>query len=456
MALVYDSKKRIYTLKGKYKNAKGKWVDYEKTTPEFQFKKKSEAKAADIELRKYLSKCSENKISSDRQTFSDIADQYFKEKRRMLKATTIQTDSKALKKVDSLFDLFMDEITTDKIQDVLDDMDYDGYSLNYIDKIRLNIGRIFKYAVSKHIISANPMNDVQAIKRPNEVKDDEIVFWEPNEFLTFISNVDDFQDYVFFSYLYHTGCRKGESLALNWEDIDLIKSTFRINKTCSQSVDGEAFVITPPKTENSYRTKLMPKVLLEAMTKYYETRSKFYMFNRKCFVFGSLDRPYPTSTLDRHFKKYQKLADGWVSKKQLSHIDLNKSGMDFMLNDVVTITDGLIKNNPKGYRTIKKYFKEVIIDEITNDPADPYPYHVTLPIKKIKIHGLRHSHAAFLISSGCNIKAIADRLGDTVEVLLKTYAHLFHDADSDLVSVIDEKFDYVAIPGQENSSNLHP
>lgn len=32
-------------------------------------------------------------------------------------------------------------------------------------------------------------------------------------------------------------------------------------------------------------------------------------------------------------------------------------------------------------------------------------------VKKIKIHGIRHSHISLLIDMGCNVVAIADRLG---------------------------------------------
>jgi hypothetical protein len=38
---------------------------------------------------------------------------------------------------------------------------------------------------------------------------------------------------------------------------------------------------------------------------------------------------------------------------------------------------------------------------------------------------LRHSHAALLIELGYSIVAVAERLGDTVEVAMSTYSHLY-------------------------------
>jgi len=46
-------------------------------------------------------------------------------------------------------------------------------------------------------------------------------------------------------------------------------------------------------------------------------------------------------------------------------------------------------------------------------------------VKRIRVHDLRHSHAALLVELGYSIVAVAERLGDTVEVAMSTYAHLY-------------------------------
>lgn len=48
-------------------------------------------------------------------------------------------------------------------------------------------------------------------------------------------------------------------------------------------------------------------------------------------------------------------------------------------------------------------------------------------LQRIRIHDLRHSHAALLVELGYTIVAVAERLGDTVEVAMSTYAHLYPD-----------------------------
>lgn len=56
-------------------------------------------------------------------------------------------------------------------------------------------------------------------------------------------------------------------------------------------------------------------------------------------------------------------------------------------------------------------------------------------LRRIRVHDLRHSHAALLVDLGYSIVAVAERLGDTVEVTMSTYAHLYPDK---LTSMADD------------------
>ncbi len=431
MGVLYHTKGRYYTLKGKYKNEFGKWVDYERTSTEYRYKKKTDAIDADKRLRKELSKKSQSKLHPNI-SFAETANIYFNEMRTQRKASTIETDRKTLKIIGNMNDMQIDSIRSDTIQKLFNDMDMQGYSLNYIKKVYTTVRKVFKYAVKERIISDNPMNKVIKITRPNEVKNDELKFWTPKEFEIFIKLVDDQQYYTLFNFLYNTGCRKGEALAMTWKDIDFEKKTFHVNKTCTQGIKGIPYMITPPKTPNSYRTKRMSDKLTFIMKKWHDYQSNLYGFSEECFIFGTLDKPLPTSNLEKNFKKFRGYADGWIMLDHKARI-----------GDLVNVKKDDIKNNPSGDRKIRDrvYEGDVIIDYLSENPSDPYPYHVKLPISNIPIHGLRHSHATLLINNiknGANIKAIADRLGDTVEQLLKTYAHLFHETEDELINILEQ------------------
>lgn len=59
-------------------------------------------------------------------------------------------------------------------------------------------------------------------------------------------------------------------------------------------------------------------------------------------------------------------------------------------------------------------------------------------VKRIRVHDLRHSHASLLINTGENqlatIYIIAQRLGDTVEMIFRTYGHMFPNTQKDMIN----------------------
>ena len=56
----------------------------------------------------------------------------------------------------------------------------------------------------------------------------------------------------------------------------------------------------------------------------------------------------------------------------------------------------------------------------------------------ITIHGFRHSHASLLINLGLDFKEVAERLGDTVEMVQNTYYHMFPEKKSNTVNALNK------------------
>ena len=59
----------------------------------------------------------------------------------------------------------------------------------------------------------------------------------------------------------------------------------------------------------------------------------------------------------------------------------------------------------------------------------------------IRVHDFRHSHVSYLINNKADQYSdyeIAQRLGDTVETIRKTYAHLFKDADRKIIEFMNK------------------
>lgn len=56
-------------------------------------------------------------------------------------------------------------------------------------------------------------------------------------------------------------------------------------------------------------------------------------------------------------------------------------------------------------------------------------------LERVRFHDLRHSHASMLLNAGASIKAVSHRLGhSSVELTLRTYAHVLPDADDTLAA----------------------
>ena len=68
----------------------------------------------------------------------------------------------------------------------------------------------------------------------------------------------------------------------------------------------------------------------------------------------------------------------------------------------------------------------------------------------IRVHDLRHSHASLCIELGYSALLVAKRLGDTVPVVMKTYAHLYPNKQAELVSKLED----LASPENKDSGYL--
>ena len=55
----------------------------------------------------------------------------------------------------------------------------------------------------------------------------------------------------------------------------------------------------------------------------------------------------------------------------------------------------------------------------------------------IRVHDLRHSHGSLCLELGYSIVLVAKRIGDTVPVVMRTYAHLYPNKQRELVSRLE-------------------
>lgn len=165
--------------------------------------------------------------------------------------------------------LKMKDITRSYCQDVINKI---AKLIKTVDNMKMYANQIFEYAVKMEIRQSNPMKGVVIPKPDNEFLADEQSnkrnFWDKTEikkFLAIIKKECTPRDYLMYHLLIYTGARKGEILALRWEDIDQKQKTITLNKTLFQGDNG--FVRLTPKTAASRRVLSLDDTTLSLLKK---------------------------------------------------------------------------------------------------------------------------------------------------------------------------------------------
>jgi len=191
------------------------------------------------------------------------------------------------------------------------------------DNIYTTFVNLMNYAVKFHALAFNPVSKVGNFKN-NELKP-QMDFWTQEEFAQFITIVDDLTYKAFFSTLYLTGARKGEVMALTWQDVDFANCTLSISKTYSNKGGGHK--ITPPKTKSSNRQILLTASLTSLLKSLHDQQQAYEGYTPKCFIFG-FSRPLAPSSIERKKQEYCKKAN----VKQIRIHDFRHSHASLLLN----------------------------------------------------------------------------------------------------------------------------
>lgn len=86
-------------------------------------------------------------------------------------------------------------------------------------------------------------------------------------------------------------------------------------------------------------------------------------------------------------------------------------------------------------------------------------------VKKIRVHDVRHSHAAFLINKGVQPLMIKERFGHTdIRITLNTYGHLYPDQQKIVADLLDDEnakcsggtTSRSTVTNEEESSDINP
>jgi integrase/recombinase XerD len=110
--------------------------------------------------------------------------------------------------------------------------DFDSFKAEYLKTARpssvnvvlRSMKAMFTRAVDWGIIEKNPMSRVKMVRVPQQSPQ----YLNREEQLQMLANVDDEGFRRLFEFLFNTGLRIGEALALTWDDVDLTRKQIRV------------------------------------------------------------------------------------------------------------------------------------------------------------------------------------------------------------------------------------
>ena len=143
-----------------------------------------------------------------------------------------------------------------------------------VSDIRMYMNQVFEYALAAELISANPIKGVKIPKKTSEqfaeeAGEEAFNFWEKSEIKSFLDYVQEhcsMRDHLMFHLMIYTGARKGEILALNWDDVDFNSKTLQLNKTLFHS-KGQ-FIALTSKTKASRRLISLDTASINLLKRY--------------------------------------------------------------------------------------------------------------------------------------------------------------------------------------------
>ncbi len=213
-----------------------------------------------------------------------------------------------------------------------------------------------------------PRNVAGLVEAPR-VRRAEVQPLTPEQSRAFLEAVEGSPDRPLYVVAMALGLRRGEVLALRWEDVDLDAAALTVRHTLRE-VPGGAYVLDEPKTERSRRTLALPP-----------------------FVVGAL-RAHHTAQARVRLRRVRLAAgDEW-------HDD----------GYVFTTDVGL----PLHGRVVLHRFQRALL-------------HAGLP--RLRFHDLRHGAASLLVAQHVDLKVVQEVLGHAqLATTAEIYAHLLPEA----------------------------
>lgn len=338
--------------------------------------KKLAAFVTEIELGAYIAPANMN--------VSEFSSMWKKEQKKKLAPSTLETYTYVLdaRIIPSLGYLKLDKVLPIHITDLFDGLKKEGLSSSSVMKCYEVLSSMFKLAIRNELIKNNPLDKVDrpvVTNKPGEVYDSE----ELKLLYTLLNKEKNKQMVLLFKLALLTGMRKGEILALQWDDVDFKTNTIHVRNSLAYTKDL-GYYLKEPKTKNSIRQIAPPRQFMEELKKHIFIKKTERMEASELWEGGEYYFVFST-TFGKPF-----------------HLDYPN-------------------------RWWKRFFERINKDKKI--------------LKQIRFHDLRHTAATTLINKGANIHSISKRLGHSnIKTTMNIYGHYLEEADQKIADMLDEDY----------------
>ena len=318
-------------------------------------------------------------------TLADYFQQWLKEKKPSVKATTYNTYASYVRLylTPTLGKVKLGKLKPIDVQTLITDIGQ-RVSPHVANKARQILFTAHKQAVKWELIARNPVEAVDPL--PLEHKD--LVLWSREELTRFLASAKQHRLFALFYLDIATGLRRGELLALRWSD--LVGNRLHITRSYVKA--GNEFIMTSPKTKRGIRTVALGNDVLSVLAEH-KTRQSAEIRQAPQWVDSSLMFASEVGTLF------------YPDNLRRLRLNLIRDAREDWLAEAREASD------TDKVRKLKQ-------GELLPD---------------IRMHDFRHLHVSILIRQGHNAKAVADRIGHArASFTMDRYTHLFEGQREEL------------------------
>lgn len=306
------------------------------------------------------------------------------------------------------------------IQSIVTDLQKRGYAPKTIKYTYTAINSVLKYAYRMEVIATNPCDRVELPTMKNVSEMQFFTEDQAQRFLSFLYSGEYTKHYkehtrtrkatgktfvvkgydeirkiplqhqVFFTLSIYGGFRRGELIALTWNDIDFRNKTVSINKSVSKTKYKQ--FEKDPKTAAGNRTIKLPDHCFSLLKKWQIKEKELCM----------------------------KLGSKWEGYR----------GKEFDYNNIFISMDS---GRRMDVDTPTHVFKDYLLAYNDNCTLEDDK----LPL--IRLHDLRHTNATLLLGNGADIETVANRLGhEKASVTLDIYGHAIEANDEAAAATLEK------------------